>query len=913
MRLYLFIVGFLSIIVFSGCDDERFYLMKTGTFNDSKVMGIDYRCGERGGVTDSNGGFECRSDSSKIEFKIGSIFLGSMESSTLKDFNIYPADLLGLDRNNTQNRGVVLLLQLLQSLDSDENPNNGIVIDGDMKGKLSKLKSVGFLTQSKLEEIVKKVGRTVVKEAYAVTHYEDTLRNELNLSVDTVAPAPAKLINEVTPNRNKVPIVLNGEIGAKVFINGVDSLTKIDKNHTAKISLDMRKKLEEKVVFVITLEDALFQMSDELNITIINDTTAPLVPTVSAYPQLINASSSDKNSVSVKVSGEENTHVLLNGKDVGVIKNGLLSVKLDTKGKDGEKKFTIVLLDEGGNKSPSLALSIKKDTTVPPKPTVSSSSNIVDSNLTIVVKGEVGSEVYVGSMAYGNIGKSGTLTVHLTNPNQSYYEQFHIKLVDGSGNSSEVFSLVTTFNRTQLNASTTYYIPQNVTVVKGSSSNDEVIIMGYEQNEVVSGVVSQITLNTNESLSDGFNRVIGTLSSVSNLSSFIKLTESSSVQNGIVAEYTLRNYSAIGSIDLISLLINNIKGGELSNLPTSNSSAITSDYFNIVFHFSTASTGTAYLTFSIVPNHLSLQYQTIISSINNTDNIKSNTLVVLNKQEFFEVNATTEQKSADFLFVIDDSGSMSSYQSAVSQASEDFTNAIANAGINFRVGIITTGSNIESQSSYGASRILESVGLINNDITLFKEKIVVGTNGSSTETGIYNAEQALQSIALGDGSDGVVTALGMPNLKTPLSIIILSDEPSQYGGRGGSTFDVSNNLFVNRGYTIYSIVNSSVTNYSQYDDLAQKTGGLVADIQNTSNYNTIMNTIAQKSIGNTGYKLKGRGVIESTIYITVDGTQTPHSNQNGWRYVSSSNSIIFYGTSIPKRGQKIVVNYSYSK
>jgi len=917
MKLYLFIISFLSIIAFSGCDDDKFYLMKTGIFNDSIVSGIEYSCGESSGVTNAKGEFECRSDSDKIEFRVGAVTLGSVDGSNMKNFNIYPSDLIAINRNSTQNAKLIFLLQFLQSLDSDKNPNNGIEIEDSIREKLSMIKPIDLrdnnMSEQKLMGLLKEVERELLKAEYAIAHYEETLRNELNISVDTVAPAPAIMIGKVALNGNRASAVINGEIGAKVFIDGVDSLINIDKNHTAKIDLDLTNKSEGRVIFMIQLEDALAQMGDELNITLINDTTAPLKPIVSSYPRFINGSSSNQNSVSVVISGEENTHVLLNSRDVGLIQNGVLSVNLDTNGTDGVKKFIVLLVDEGGNRSPSLNISITKDTVVPSTPTVTTSSNLVDNNLTVVVKGEAGSDVYIGSLLYGTIGKSGSLTVNLTNPNQSYYEQFDIKLVDSAGNSSSSFLFVTTFNRTQLNSTTTYYVPQDVTVVNSASGNDEVIIMGYEQNEAVSGVVSQIHLNGQESLEDGFNRIISTLSSGSNISSFVKLTESTSAQGGIVAEYTLRNYNSIGSIDLSTLLINTIYGGQLSNLPISDSSAITSDYFNIVFHFSQASTGEAYLTFSIVPNHLSLQYQTIVSSINSIDNIKANTLTVLNTKESFEVNATTQQKSADFLFVIDDSGSMSSYQSAVAQASQDFANAIGNAGINFRVGIITTGDSINGTGSYGASRVLNSIGLIENDITLFQEKIVMGTGGSSIETAIYNAEQALQSIALGDSIDGAITALGMPASKTPLSVIILSDEESQYSSRAGSSFDVSNNLFVKRGYTVYSIVNSWVADYSQYDDLAQQTGGLVADIGNTSNYNTIMNAIAQKSIGNTGYKLGRKGVIESTIYVTVDGVEVPHSNQDGWRYLASANSVIFYGTTIPKIGQKIVVTYSYSK
>jgi len=54
-----------------------------------------------------------------------------------------------------------------------------------------------------------------------------------------------------------------------------------------------------------------------------------LKPTISAYPRFINGSSGSQNAVSVVVSGEDNAHVLLNGKDMGIIFNGVLSIKLD--------------------------------------------------------------------------------------------------------------------------------------------------------------------------------------------------------------------------------------------------------------------------------------------------------------------------------------------------------------------------------------------------------------------------------------------------------------------------------------------------------------------------------------------------------------------------------------------------------
>ncbi|NEW60058.1 hypothetical protein GSY74_02070 [Sulfurovum sp. bin170] len=277
---------------------------------------------------------------------------------------------------------------------------------------------------------------------------------------------------------------------------------------------------------------------------------------------------------------------------------------------------------------------------------------------------------------------------------------------------------------------------------------------------------------------------------------------------------------------------------------------------------------------------------------------------------------------------------MRNYQDAISQASKDFANAITNAGIGFRIAIITTSCGIDittycsdyydyygSYNDYeSASRLLNSTGIIENNIELFKEKVVVGTEGSHIEAGIYNSERVLQSKAFGDSSDGLLTQLGMPYDKdTSLSIIMLSDEPNEYNQRAGKNFDIDNNLFVERGYRVYSIVNSDeflLNKYEktgQYDDLATKTGGLIADIRNTSSYSMIMNNIAQNATGDVGYKLKNKNIIESTIYVTINGNEITHNSNNGWKYVESYNSILFYGTALPKDGDKIKVSYWYAK
>lgn len=95
---------------------------KTGQFIDSAVEGARYSTATKSGTTDSSGIFSYLAGEA-VSFYIGGILIGSASGAT----RVTPLDFIAgaTDASNPQ---VTNILRFLQSLDSDNNPANGINI-----------------------------------------------------------------------------------------------------------------------------------------------------------------------------------------------------------------------------------------------------------------------------------------------------------------------------------------------------------------------------------------------------------------------------------------------------------------------------------------------------------------------------------------------------------------------------------------------------------------------------------------------------------------------------------------------------------------------------------------------------------------------------------------------------------------
>ncbi len=298
------------------------------------------------------------------------------------------------------------------------------------------------------------------------------------------------------------------------------------------------------------------------------------------------------------------------------------------------------------------------------------------------------------------------------------------------------------------------------------------------------------------------------------------------------------------------------------------------------------------LSLTVMPSELGKTYASIVNQITDTGNILSKGTTL--KRITDEFSGQAGGGNADFLFVVDNSGSMGSEQQALSDAANAFIAAMDSSGLDYQAGVITTDNSTLRGTGFTA------------DATQFKIDVIPGTSGSGLESGIYFSEIALQSMAEGDTTDGSVTLAGYPRNDSRLSVIYLSDEPNSY--RVGN-FNPASNLFLSRGYTVYAIINENSRLRGQYDDLADNTNGFTADIDNTTLFPEIMNNIAQAAGGASSWYALTKPPLSSTIEVKVDGIIIEASTINGWSYSVASNSILFHGDAIPEENTNVVVNY----
>lgn len=360
--------------------------------------------------------------------------------------------------------------------------------------------------------------------------------------------------------------------------------------------------------------------------------------------------------------------------------------------------------------------------------------------------------------------------------------------------------------------------------------------------------------------------------------------------------------------ELAAELISIITNIELENKPKINEKAITARNFRVVVTYGDLD-GSRYYLVTVVPESAYGIHENKINKIMNGARVSQRGTKIHNKSEKFVVKSSN--KKVDFLFVVDDSGSMSDNQQALSRAALDFTKEMSTSGLSYRSAIITTGSGIGTINGE-ANRILSEVGIIEHNDVLLRSKLIAGSNGSNTETGIWNAEQSLTS-------NGTVTHLGMPKKDTSMSVIIISDEKSQYRSRANKSFNTSNNLFVKRNIKVYTIINTGLNRISQYDDLSMATSAMFADINNrdlngTLNFTTIMKQIAQDA-GGLSSLIKLEFPAANINKVEVDGKNIPYDSVKGYTYIQASKSIVFHGIKFNKDKEdiKIKVNYKYNQ
>ena len=251
--------------------------------------------------------------------------------------------------------------------------------------------------------------------------------------------------------------------------------------------------------------------------------------------------------------------------------------------------------------------------------------------------------------------------------------------------------------------------------------------------------------------------------------------------------------------------------------------------------------------------------------------------------------------SVDILFIVDNSGSMSSNQTNLKNNFDDFMSVFVGAGVDYHVAVITTDD---------AGFVGDIISPLTPDpITEFGNQIdSVGYHGSPYEKGLWYSYEATSMGA--DAGPGSSTGFFREDAR--LVIVYVSDEPdfshSTVSHGGSSTMvpsDYSSHLLSLKSSSALVTAHAVAGDYPSgcstnggaqfgdgYYDVVSDLGGTFMSIC-AADWSVTMDTLARESIAGISFLLSEDPIVD-TISVEVNGTIS-----SDWSYDASLNSIIF--------------------
>ena len=466
----------------------------------------------------------------------------------------------------------------------------------------------------------------------------------------------------------------------------------------------------------------------------------------------------------------------------------------------------------------------------------------------------------------------------------------------------------------------------------------------------LAGFVGQVPTGSATSSSSLGSSLISTLTtsaSTNNLASaptatnpvtVISSTDISKTGGGVtIYHLTVTTDSATNVTTLSNLLLQTIglnkTGGTVTGLPTAGATESSATTFHVVMQvvYSTTCPSSLGIGVSTTPNYSNTE--AVLSGFLDGTNVSCGTVTKDTKTD--SLTGASDPK-ADFVWVIDNSGSMDTEQAAVQSAASSFFSALSTKKLDYQIKVITTDS-ATLRTAGGTGTITSSTA---NGQTVFNSNVAAGTGGSGTESAIHFSQV------------GIANSTLSPRSGSKLFFVFLTDEGDHYscyngGGtqiadgsltgplynpcNGGTPYTPTNNVFTQNGYKVYGImgVNASTGNagtctgsgataaasnnntFPQYQQLITATGGSMASIC-SSDFSPIMTSIVSQAAGSASrYKLT-KTPISSTIVVKVKDVQVANSASNGWVYDPTANAISFAGAATPAAGDAVTVTYEYN-
>ena len=174
MKKTLLAASLISLL-FIGCSTGT---KQSAKVIDSAVEGLEYQCAGDVHYTTKDGTLECYH--TPIGFKVGGVKIGIIEKVP-GDGIILPQDILHLKRSDINNDNVKKLTILLQTLDADNNPENGIQITKENSDKLDMFIDLQKTELNEFTQLIENLlEKNATDEKSALTHLHRSMK-KLNI------------------------------------------------------------------------------------------------------------------------------------------------------------------------------------------------------------------------------------------------------------------------------------------------------------------------------------------------------------------------------------------------------------------------------------------------------------------------------------------------------------------------------------------------------------------------------------------------------------------------------------------------------------------------------------------------------------------------------------------------------------
>lgn len=258
--------------------------------------------------------------------------------------------------------------------------------------------------------------------------------------------------------------------------------------------------------------------------------------------------------------------------------------------------------------------------------------------------------------------------------------------------------------------------------------------------------------------------------------------------------------------------------------------------------------------------------------------------------------------AVDVLFVIDNSCSMEEEQRALRDNFGSFIQYFTGSGLDYHVGVVSTDMDNRQErgklilDNAGGDRYIDNTMSEADAIASFRERAMLGTNGSGTEAGLDASMTALTT-------ERYATNDGFYRDDASLSIIVISDEPDQSDTsvneyvnwiRGLKTDDAFTILFSGIVGPDHTTCNTAERG-AGYIEVTNQLGGIIWPICD-GDYSPVLEELGLRAAGLKQEFFLSLVPVEATITVSVagtDGSTTAYEAGTDWTYSRTRNSVTF--------------------